>query len=36
MEMGLLGYHNVVKNYIWGIVTNMTNKIYDEILMNKV
>ncbi len=31
-EMGLKGYQNVVKNYTWETITNITNKVYNEII----
>ena len=30
-EMGLKGYQNVVKYYTWKTITNITNKVYDEL-----
>ena len=31
-EMGLKGYQNIVKNYTWETITNLTNKVYNEII----
>ena len=31
-EMGLKGYQNIVRNYTWETITNITNKVYNEII----
>ncbi len=33
--MGLKGYQNVLKNYTWETITNITNKVYDEVIQQK-
>ena len=31
-EMGLKGYQNIVRNYTWETITNITNNVYNEII----
>ena len=31
-EMGLKGFQNIIKNYTWETITNITNKVYNEII----
>lgn len=31
-EMGLKGFQNIIKNYTWEKITNITNKVYNEII----
>ena len=34
-DMGLKGYQNVLKNYTWETITNITNKVYDEVIQQQ-